>query len=93
MNDYDKASRYLIKRDSEGFLRWFLENLTLVFLAWIDVGSVQVESQSMSCACQRQWSRPEAVSASVHRSNHSTIFSAEALSSSNSRFSAAPAAW
>ncbi len=36
MNDYDKAGRYLIKRDPAGFFRWLLGRPDAVFHAWID---------------------------------------------------------
>ncbi len=36
MNDYDKAGRYLIKRDPAGFFRWLLRLATVAFHAWID---------------------------------------------------------
>jgi hypothetical protein len=36
MNDYDKAGRYLIKRDPPGFFRWLLRRPDVSFHAWID---------------------------------------------------------
>ncbi len=36
MNDYDKAGRYLIKRDPPGFFRWLLRRPDGAFHAWID---------------------------------------------------------
>ena len=36
MNDYDKAGRYLIKRDPPGFFRWLLRRPDAAFHAWID---------------------------------------------------------
>jgi hypothetical protein len=35
MNDYDKAGRYLIKRDPAGFFHWLLRR-RVAFVAWID---------------------------------------------------------
>jgi hypothetical protein len=45
MNDYDKAGRYLIKRDSGGFFRWFLDNPSVQFQAWIDARRVALPNQ------------------------------------------------
>jgi hypothetical protein len=36
MNEYDKAGRYLIKRDPPGFFRWLLRRPGVPFHAWID---------------------------------------------------------
>jgi hypothetical protein len=36
MNEYDKAGRYLIKRDPPGFFRWLLRRSDAPFHAWID---------------------------------------------------------
>jgi hypothetical protein len=36
MSDYDKAGRYLIKRDPAGFFRWLLRHPGGAFHAWID---------------------------------------------------------
>jgi len=36
MNEYDKAGRYLIKRDPPGFFRWLLRRGDVSFHAWID---------------------------------------------------------
>ena len=36
MNEYDKAGRYLIKRDPPGFFRWLLRRPDVPFHAWID---------------------------------------------------------
>lgn len=36
MNEYDKAGRYLIKRDPPGFFRWLLRRREVPFHAWID---------------------------------------------------------
>jgi hypothetical protein len=36
MNEYDKAGRYLIKRDPPGFFRWLLRRADVSFRAWID---------------------------------------------------------
>src|SRR5207237_919698 len=46
MNDYDKAGRYLIKRDSAGFLRWLLRRPTLDFHAWIDTRRLALPDQN-----------------------------------------------
>jgi len=45
MNDLDKASRYLAKRDSAGFLRWLVSNATLGFHAWIDARRLALPNQ------------------------------------------------
>jgi hypothetical protein len=36
MNEYDKAGRYLIKRDPAGFFRWLLRRPDVAFHLWID---------------------------------------------------------
>jgi hypothetical protein len=36
MNEYDKAGRYLIKRDPPGFFHWLLRRPDIRFHAWID---------------------------------------------------------
>ncbi len=36
MNEYDKAGRYLIKRNPPGFFRWLLRRSDVSFHAWID---------------------------------------------------------
>ncbi len=36
MTDYDKAGRYLIKRDPAGFFGWLLRLAAVAFHAWID---------------------------------------------------------
>jgi hypothetical protein len=36
MNEYDKAGRYLIKRDPPGFFRWLLRRRDAPFHLWID---------------------------------------------------------
>src|SRR5947207_171868 len=36
MNDYDKAGRYQVKRDPEGFFRWLFGNPGLSFQGWLD---------------------------------------------------------
>jgi hypothetical protein len=36
MNEYDKAGRYLIKRNPPGFFRWLLRRCDIPFYAWID---------------------------------------------------------
>ena len=46
MNDYDKASRYLVKRDSAGFLRWLLRNPAVRFHAWIDARRLALPDQN-----------------------------------------------
>jgi hypothetical protein len=46
MNDYDKAGRYLVKRDPAGFFRWLLANLRLSFQAWIDARRVALPDQN-----------------------------------------------
>src|SRR5437867_171149 len=45
MNDYDKAGRYLVKRDPAGFLRWLLNNRRLLFHAWIDARRLALPNQ------------------------------------------------
>jgi hypothetical protein len=45
MNDYDKAGRYLIKRDSGGFFRWFFENSLVTFQTWMDARRVALPNQ------------------------------------------------
>jgi hypothetical protein len=46
MNDYDKAGRYLVKRDPEGFFRWLLENPTVGFQTWVDARRVALPNQA-----------------------------------------------
>ena len=46
MNDYDKAGRYLVKRDPAGFFRWLLGNPRLSFQAWIDARRVALPNQN-----------------------------------------------
>ena len=36
MNDYDKAGRYLFKKDPVGSLRWLMGNPVINFHVWID---------------------------------------------------------
>jgi hypothetical protein len=36
MNDFDKAGRYLVKRDPGGFCRWLLRRPDVSFHTWID---------------------------------------------------------
>src|SRR5262245_23658158 len=45
MNDYDKAGRYLVKRDPGGFFRWLLANPGLTFEAWLDSRRVALPDQ------------------------------------------------
>ena len=44
MNDYDKASRYLIKRDPAGFFRWLL-GAVVSFVCWIDARRLALPDQ------------------------------------------------
>ena len=46
MNDYDKAGRLLVKRDSAGFLRWLLHHPSLEFHAWIDARRLALPDQN-----------------------------------------------
>jgi hypothetical protein len=46
MNDYDKAGRYLVKREPTGFLRWLFANPRVDFRAWIDARRVALPKQS-----------------------------------------------
>lgn len=46
MNDYDKAGRYLVKRDPAGFFRWLLGNPHVAFHAWIDARRVALPKQN-----------------------------------------------
>src|SRR5947209_16094993 len=45
MNDYDKAGRYLIKRDPTGFFRWLLRRREVTFHAWIDTRRLALPDQ------------------------------------------------
>jgi hypothetical protein len=45
MNDYDKAGRYLIKRDPIGFFRWLLRRRDFAFHAWIDARRLALPDQ------------------------------------------------
>jgi hypothetical protein len=45
MNDYDKAGRYLIKRDAAGFFRWLFDVKDLAFSAWIDARRLALPDQ------------------------------------------------
>jgi hypothetical protein len=45
MNDYDKAGRYLVKRDPAGFFRWLLADADLEVEAWIDARRVVLPDQ------------------------------------------------
>src|SRR5690349_14333095 len=40
MNDYDKAGRYLVKREPAGFFQWLFANSHVEFHAWIDARRV-----------------------------------------------------
>ncbi len=46
MNDYDKAGRYLVKRDPAGFFRWLLADPRLSFQTWIDARRLALPDQS-----------------------------------------------
>jgi hypothetical protein len=46
MNDYDRAGRYLVKRDPRGHLRWLLASPSLTFKAWIDARRVALPNQN-----------------------------------------------
>jgi hypothetical protein len=46
MNDYDKAGRYLVKREPAGFFRWLLADPGLAFHAWIDSRRVALPNQN-----------------------------------------------
>src|SRR5467141_3632983 len=46
MNDYDKAGRYLVKREPAGTFRWLLRNARLGFDAWIDSRRVVLPNQN-----------------------------------------------
>src|SRR5437588_12494766 len=46
MNDYDKAGRYLVKREAAGFFCWLLWSPGLVFRAWIDSRRVALPNQT-----------------------------------------------
>jgi hypothetical protein len=45
MNDYDKAGRYLVKRDPEGQFSWLLVSSELSFHTWIDARRVVLPNQ------------------------------------------------
>ena len=45
MNDFDKAGRYLVKRESAGFFSWLLDNPHISFRAWIDARRVALPNQ------------------------------------------------
>src|SRR5262249_53897430 len=45
MNDYDKAGRYLIKRDPAGFFHWLLGRPAGVFHAWVDARRLALPDQ------------------------------------------------
>jgi hypothetical protein len=46
MNDYDKAGRYLVKREPAGFFRWFLANSAVSFEAWTDARRIALPDQN-----------------------------------------------
>src|SRR5262245_22065918 len=46
MNDFDKAGRYLIKRDPAGFFRWLLRRDEVTFHLWIDARRVALPDQN-----------------------------------------------
>jgi len=46
MNDYDKAGRYLVKREPAGFFRWLVGNPRVSFQGWIDARRVALPNQS-----------------------------------------------
>ena len=45
MNDYDKASRYMVKRDPSRIFPWLLRTPTVAFQAWIDARRVALPDQ------------------------------------------------
>jgi hypothetical protein len=45
MNDFDKAGRYLIKRDPAGFLRWLLGVGAVAFHVWSDARRLALPDQ------------------------------------------------
>jgi hypothetical protein len=45
MNDYDKASRYMVKRDPSRIFPWLLRSPTAAFEAWIDARRVALPDQ------------------------------------------------
>src|SRR5262245_19508312 len=46
VNEFDKGSRYFIKRDALGFFRWLLHRPNgLVFLAWLDARRLVLPDQ------------------------------------------------
>jgi hypothetical protein len=45
MNDYDKASRYMVKRDPSRVFPWLLRTPTVAFQAWIDSRRVALPDQ------------------------------------------------
>jgi len=46
MNDYDKAGRYMVKREPAGTFRWLLRTARLGFDAWIDSRRVVLPNQN-----------------------------------------------
>jgi hypothetical protein len=45
MTDYDKAARYLVKRDPAGFFRWLFGVRRVVFHGWIDARRLALPDQ------------------------------------------------
>ena len=45
MNDYDKASRYMVKRDPSRIFPWLLRSPSLAFHPWIDSRRVALPDQ------------------------------------------------
>src|SRR5216684_2357186 len=46
MNDYDKAGRYLVKREPTGFFCWLLANPSVTCHAWVDARRVVLPKQN-----------------------------------------------
>jgi hypothetical protein len=46
MNDYDKAGRYLVKREPARFLQWLLTTPDIAFHTWIDARRVALPRQN-----------------------------------------------
>src|SRR5437660_11110537 len=46
MNPFDKAGRYLVKRDPDGFFRWLLRRDEVAFHLWIDARRVALPDQT-----------------------------------------------
>jgi hypothetical protein len=45
MNDYDKASRYVVKRDAARVFPWLLTSPAVTFRAWVDSRRVALPDQ------------------------------------------------